>query len=139
MTSRTRADLGAFLGVQALVVLIAGVACMLVESLASGVSAILAGAGVVLGNGLYAALLLRQQDRPSVVWIFVGQFAKVLFTMVFLVLVVLLYASLVWPGFLVGLFSALLVVLVAPIVLTRTQKKYDADRVENVLKALSKD
>jgi|GEM_PF-581027 len=137
--SRASSDLKAFLVVQCAVVLFVSVASGFLVSTASAVSAFLAGCSVLLGNSVYVALLLRHQDRPSVVWMFVGQFAKVLVTVLSLMLVVSLYASLVWPGFLVGLFATLLVVFLAPMVMTRSQKKHDAAGVEKILKTLSKD
>lgn len=139
MRSRASTELKAFLVVQALVVLVVSAAVGLFDSVTSAVSALLAGVSVFFGNAVYVALLLRNQDRPSMVWIFVGQFAKVLVTVLSLMLVVFLYASLVWSGFLAGLFSALLVVFLAPMVVTRVQKKHDAAGVENILKTLSKD
>ena len=139
MKSRSSTDLKAFLVVQCAVVVVVSVVAAVFGSAAAAVSAFLAGCSVLLGNGVYVALLLRHQDRPSIVWIFVGQFAKVLVTVLSLLVVVSVYASLVWPGFLAGLFASLLVVFLAPLVMTRSQKKYDAAGVENILKTLSKD
>jgi F0F1-type ATP synthase assembly protein I len=139
MKSRASTDLKAFLVVQCAVVIVVSVVSGFLGSTASAASAFLSGCSVLFGNSVYVALLLRHQDRPSVVWIFVGQFAKVLVTVLCLMLVVSLYASLVWPGFLAGLFATLLVVFLAPIVMTRSQKKHDAVGVENILKTLSKD
>ncbi|MFZ9315565.1 MAG: hypothetical protein ACO24G_09950 [Burkholderiaceae bacterium] len=139
MKSRSSTDLKAFLVVQCAVVVVVSVVAAVLGSAAAAVSAFLAGCSVLLGNGVYVALLLRHQDRPSIVWIFVGQFAKVLVTVLSLLVVVSVYASLVWPGFLAGLFASLLVVFLAPLVMTRSQKKYDAAGVENILKTLSKD
>ena len=139
MKSRAGTELKTFLVVQCAVVIVVGLVSGFLGSTASAVSAVLSGCSVLLGNAVYVVLLLRHQDRPSVVWIFVGQLAKVLVTLLSLMLVVSLYASLVWPGFLAGLFATLLVVFLAPIVMTRSQKKYDAAGVENILKTLSKD
>lgn len=139
MKSRAGTELKTFLVVQCAVVIVVGLVSGFLGSTASAVSAVSSGCSVLLGNAVYVVLLLRHQDRPSVVWIFVGQFAKVLVTLLSLMLVVSLYASLVWPGFLAGLFATLLVVFLAPIVMTRSQKKYDAAGVENILKTLSKD
>ncbi|MEN9764337.1 MAG: hypothetical protein RL397_292 [Pseudomonadota bacterium] len=139
MKTRASTDLKAFLMVQSAVVIVVSIAAGFSGSWASAASAFLAGCSVLLGNGVYVVLLLRHQDRPSVVWIFVGQFAKVLVTVLSLMLVVSLYASLVWPSFLAGLFATLLVVFLAPIVMTRSQKKHDAAGVESILKTLSKD
>jgi F0F1-type ATP synthase assembly protein I len=139
MKTRASTDLKAFLMVQSAVVIVVSIAAGFSGSWASAASAFLAGCSVLLGNGVYVVLLLRHQDRPSVVWIFVGQFAKVLVTVLSLMLVVSLYASLVWLSFLAGLFATLLVVFLAPIVMTRSQKKHDAAGVESILKTLSKD
>jgi F0F1-type ATP synthase assembly protein I len=126
-----------FLGLQAVVVGLVSVVAAIVWSLSAGFSALLAGASVWAGNLAYASLLIPR-GRGSFVWVFVGQFVKVLVTLLLLFLVVAWYPALVWPGFLSGLFAALLVILAAPAWIAKRQRKRDAQRVDSLVETLSK-
>jgi ATP synthase protein I len=127
-----------FLGLQAFAVFSAAAASSVLWSFAAGLSALLAGASVWLGSVVYVSLLVLRGSR-SIVWVFVGQFVKVAVTLLLLSLVIAWFAALVWSGFLAGLFAALLVVLVAPVWIAKNQKKRDAQRVDLLLKLLSKE
>jgi len=69
MKTRASTDLKAFMMVQSAVVIVVSIAAGFSGSLASAASAFLAGCSVLLGNGVYVVLLLRHQDRPSVVYL----------------------------------------------------------------------
>jgi len=127
-----------FLGLQAVVVGLVSVVAAVVWSMSAGFSALLAGASVWVGNVAYASLLIPR-GRVSFVWVFVGQFVKVLVTLLLLFLVVAWYSALVWPGFLSGLFAALLVILAAPAWIAKRQRKRDAQRVDSLVETLSKE
>lgn len=127
-----------FLGLQAVVVGLVSVVAGVVWSVSAGVSALLAGASVWVGNLAYASLLIPR-GRSSFVWVFVGQFVKVLVTLLLLSAVVAWYPDLVWPGFLSGLFASLLVILAAPAWIAKRQKKRDAQRVDSLVETLSKE
>ncbi|MBM3375664.1 MAG: hypothetical protein FJY35_06180 [Betaproteobacteria bacterium] len=127
-----------FLGLQAVVVGLVSVVAAVVWSMSAGFSALLAGASVWVGNVAYASLLIPR-GRVSFVWVFVGQFVKVLVTLLLLFLVVAWYPALVWPGFLSGLFAALLVILAAPAWIAKRQRKRDAQRVDSLVETLSKE
>lgn len=127
-----------FLGLQAVVVGLVSVVAAVVWSMSAGFSALLAGASVWVGNVAYASLLIPR-GRGSFVWVFVGQFVKVLVTLLLLFLVVAWYPALVWPGFLSGLFAALLVILAAPAWIAKRQRKRDAQRVDSLVETLSKE
>nr|UOZ96274.1 hypothetical protein NCPCFENI_00166 [Cupriavidus sp.] len=127
-----------FLGLQAGVVVLVSVVAAMVWSVSAGLSALLAGASVWVGNLAYASLLIPR-GRSSFVWVFVGQFVKVLVTLLLLFLIVAWYPDLVWPAFLSGLFVALLVILAAPAWIAKCQRKQDAQRVDNLVETLSKE
>lgn len=127
-----------FLGLQAIAVILVSVVSAVVWSVSTGLSALLAGSCVWLGNLAYACLLIPR-GRSAFVWVFVGQFVKVFVTLVLLLLVVAWYPALVWQGFLSGLFVALLVIFAAPAWIARRQKKQDAQRVDSLVETLSKE
>jgi F0F1-type ATP synthase assembly protein I len=127
-----------FLGLQGLAVCLAAAVSGLVWSFMAGLSALLAGASVWLGSAVYASLLVAR-GSSSFVWVFVGQFVKVAVTLVLLSSVIFWFSALVWSGFLSGLFAALLAVLFAPVWIAKTEKKRDAQRIDRLLKSLSKE
>lgn len=127
-----------FLRLQALAVFFVAILAGLAWSLMAGLSALLAGASVWLGSAVYASLLVAR-GNSSFVWVFVGQFVKLVVTLVLLTLVIFWFSALVWPGFLSGLFAALLVILLAPVWMAKTAKKRDAQRIDLLLKSFSKE
>jgi F0F1-type ATP synthase assembly protein I len=131
--------LSGFLAFQALVVCVMAVFVGVVATLPAALSALLAGASVWVGNVIYFLLLAMPRSQGSIVWVFVGQLVKVVVTLGLLFVVVALYASIVWAGFISGLFVSLLVILVAPIWVAKSQKKYDAQRIDGLLRALTKE
>lgn len=131
--------LSGFLLFQGAAVCVTAIAVTAVWSVSAGMSALFSGLSVWLGNLIYAAILGAPNNRSPVARVFVGQFVKVLVTLGLLGLVVWLYASLVWAGFLGGLFVSLLVILAAPVWVVKTQKKYDAQRIDKLLEAVSKE
>lgn len=131
--------LSGFLAFQALMVCVMAVFVGVVATLPAALSALLAGASVWVGNVIYFLLLAMPRSQGSIVWVFVGQLVKVVVTLGLLFVVVALYASIVWTGFISGLFVSLLVILVAPIWVAKSQKKYDAQRIDGLLRALTKE
>jgi F0F1-type ATP synthase assembly protein I len=131
--------LSGFLAFQALMVCVMAVFVGVVATLPAALSALLAGASVWVGNVIYFLLLAMPRSQGSIVWVFVGQLVKVVVTLGLLFVVVALYASIVWTGFISGLFVSLLVILVAPIWVAKSQKKYDAQRIDVLLRALTKE